>query len=55
MAVENIKCTHVYEVIVYTLYNYYTFRQIMRPTSARCVTMDQCIVITQTLWTNAQI
>jgi len=46
---ETIKCTNVYEIILYKLYNYYKFRPIMRPTSERCVAMDRHIVITQML------
>jgi len=41
MVVNTIKCTQVYEIIVYTLYNYYTFREIMKPNSAGCVTVDR--------------
>jgi len=45
----------VYEIIEYTLYNYHTFRLIMRPNSAMPVTMRRYIMISQTLWANSLV
>jgi len=41
MVVKTIKYTQVYEIIVYTLYNCYTFPAIMRPNSAGSVRVDR--------------
>jgi len=39
----------VYEITVYIIYNYYTFRPVMRPTSEMSDKMEEYIVIIQTL------
>jgi len=39
----------VYDIIVYTLYSYYTFRSIIWPSYAISIIMDEYIVITQRL------
>jgi len=49
LVAKSIKWLYEYDIMTYTIHNYYTFRTIMWPTSAISVKMDEYIVTTQTL------